>query len=283
MTRGWPSVRRRTGTSALRGGLGADSRPPWWPRRRTDGSALLEWARPNVVELAGPASCGKLSLALLWLAEAWEGGLIAVVDESGSFFPPSAAACGLDLERLVVVRPPGPQMAIEAAALLLGSEGFDSVLWLVGSKTRLNGVTGAKLAHLASRSGTTLLAVVPSRESRVPSGRPKDPGPRTRDSGLVSDVRLSIVKWAWFWTDGVLGGVRLVARTSRMRGHAPDQDWELVLARSVSGGSDDDDGSTNRLRLDSAVSVGGGGARAPRARGAPGGDLPAERALAGAG
>lgn len=36
-----------------------ESFPPWWPDRLASGM--------RVVELAGPPSCGKLCLALLWL------------------------------------------------------------------------------------------------------------------------------------------------------------------------------------------------------------------------
>ena len=68
----------------------APSLPPWWPG--TEG-----YLRPTILELSGPASCGKLGIALLWLAAASRGGLVAVVDHAGTFYPPTAAASGLDL------------------------------------------------------------------------------------------------------------------------------------------------------------------------------------------
>jgi hypothetical protein len=46
-----------------------DPFPPWWADRLPAGHRL--------VELAGPASCGKLSLALVWLASLRDHGLIA--------------------------------------------------------------------------------------------------------------------------------------------------------------------------------------------------------------
>src|SRR5215210_5945233 len=99
LTRGYASA-RGSGSSSSRVGAGWPARtlPPWWP-------GAHGYLRPNVLELSGPPSCGKLGLALLWLVAASQGGLIAVVDLAGTFYPPAAAACGLDLDRLVVVRP----------------------------------------------------------------------------------------------------------------------------------------------------------------------------------
>ena len=105
-----------------RGGRRARRLPPWWP-------GAEGYLRPNILELRGPASCGKLGVALLWLAAASRGGLVAVVDQAGTFYPPAAAASGLDLERLVVVRPPDRRAATEAVSMLLSSAGFDAVLW----------------------------------------------------------------------------------------------------------------------------------------------------------
>ena len=272
LTRGWPEVHRLAGQDRA-------GRPPWWPREGGDGS-LLALPRPAVLELVGPPSCGKLSLALLWLAAADQSGLIAVLDETGRFYPPSAAACGLDLERLVVVRPPSPRAAREAAALLLGSEGFDAVLWPIGPKTRLHGPTAARLAHLASRSRTTLLTLIPL----VGAGQ----APPSAGAGQalplqttpLGDIRLGFVEWEWVWADGVLAGARQRVRAERLRGRLPGPDWELVLKRSL-GRSDGE--QAGHLRLDAAFPIGGGSARAPGAERAPDRDLPAERALAGAG
>jgi len=55
-------------------------------------------------------------VALLWLAAASRGGLVAVVDLDGSFYPPAAATSGLDLEQVVVVRPPDRRGAAEAVS-----------------------------------------------------------------------------------------------------------------------------------------------------------------------
>src|SRR5215211_7139181 len=95
LTRGYGGA-RGSGVLASRATRDASvpSLPPWWP-------GAEGYLRPTMVELSGPASCGKLGMALLWLAAASRGGLVAVVDLAGTFYPPAAAAAGLDLDRLV--------------------------------------------------------------------------------------------------------------------------------------------------------------------------------------
>src|SRR5215207_5566026 len=105
LTRGYSGTR---GSGLLASGAALPpTLPPWWP-------GAEGYVRPSVLELSGPASCGKLGVALLWLAAASRGGLVAVVDLEGSFYPPAAAASGLDLEQVVVVRPPDRRGAAEA-------------------------------------------------------------------------------------------------------------------------------------------------------------------------
>jgi protein ImuA len=59
------------------------------------------------------------------------GALAAYVDGSGELYPPAAAALGVDLGRLLIVRPPGGgagfRLALWAAEALLGSGAFAAV------------------------------------------------------------------------------------------------------------------------------------------------------------
>jgi len=79
----------------------------------------------------GPAS-GKTAVALSTLRQAQAGGgLAAFVDGRGEFYPPAALSLGVDLARLLIVRPgtvrgevlPG----LWAAEVLLGSGAFSAV------------------------------------------------------------------------------------------------------------------------------------------------------------
>src|SRR5919205_4522790 len=80
LTRGYGGT-RASGSSPSRSASAWATRslPPWWP-------GAQNFVRPSVLELSGPPSCGKLGLALLWLAAASQGGLIAVVDLTRTFY-----------------------------------------------------------------------------------------------------------------------------------------------------------------------------------------------------
>jgi hypothetical protein len=223
LTRGYEGPRASgllSSSSSLRKAAAQAARelPPWWPG--TQG-----YVRPNVLEMSGPPSCGKLSLALLWLAAASQGGLVAVVDLAGEFYPPAAALCGLSLDRLVVVRPPDRRGAGEAVSLLLSSGGFDAILWPLEWRARPYGMDAARLSTLANRASTTLLALVTDNRRILPrSGQ--------GDGALPSaDARLRITAWEWLWWGGELAGVQPRVRAERLRGALAGQEWDLRLER----------------------------------------------------
>lgn len=63
--------------------------------------------RPGLVELTGPEGTGVDRLALSLVAEQTRRRQrVAWVDRSRSLYPPAALAAGVDLDRLLVVRPP---------------------------------------------------------------------------------------------------------------------------------------------------------------------------------
>src|SRR5215212_7352187 len=221
--------------------------PPWWP-------GAEGYLRPSVLELSGPASCGKLGLSLLWLAAADRGGLAAVVDLAGTFYPPAAAASGLDLDRLVVVRPPDRRGAAEAVSLLVSSAGFDAVLWPLDWKSRPYGLDAARLATLAARASTTLLALVTDGRRVAAPTAAAGPGTADEDAPRLfpsADVRLRVTGWEWTWRDGELAGVRPRVRTERLRGAPSGQAWELRLERHGPPGLSD---AAGRADADAAPS-----------------------------
>ena len=60
----------------------------------------------RVSEIAGPSSSGKTALGLCLLTEQTRlGKLVAYVDGTGQFYPPAAAAMGLDLRRTLLIAP----------------------------------------------------------------------------------------------------------------------------------------------------------------------------------
>ncbi|HUK66879.1 MAG TPA: hypothetical protein VLV17_08645 [Anaeromyxobacteraceae bacterium] len=94
--------------------------------------------RGAITELAGSAASGKTEIALGALTAAMgDEGLAAYVDGRGELYPPAVAALGLDLDRLLVVRPKGPDggagggeaaHALWASELLLASGAFEGVV-----------------------------------------------------------------------------------------------------------------------------------------------------------
>ncbi len=82
-------------------------------------------------ELRGGPSSGKTAVALAVIAQLPRGALAAFVDGRGELYPPAAAALGVDLGRLLIVRTPGGEegfrLALWAAEALLGSGAFAAV------------------------------------------------------------------------------------------------------------------------------------------------------------
>jgi hypothetical protein len=122
---------RDLGASLRRGGL---PEPVEAPRFAT-GLAEIDRAlgggfpRGRVSEVVGPACCGRTSLAHALLARVTaQGELAAVVDRPDAFDPASAASAGVDLARVLWVRPTGLGEALRSALHVLHAGGFPLVL-----------------------------------------------------------------------------------------------------------------------------------------------------------
>jgi len=124
------------------------------------GSEALRLPVGAISTLEGAASSGRSALAARILAEATVGGAGALVawraDPNGAFFPPSLAAAGVALERLLIVRVDKPLDVVRAADILLRSAAFKAiVIPTVASRAAV----WSRLASLAHRAGAVLLAV----------------------------------------------------------------------------------------------------------------------------
>lgn len=82
--------------------------------------------RGAITEICGPASSGRTSLLFSALAAATSAGeACAYVDTGDTFHPASAAAAGIELDRLLWVRCGGnPERALKCADLLVQAGGF---------------------------------------------------------------------------------------------------------------------------------------------------------------
>jgi len=89
----------------------------------------IDFPRGRISEIAGPSSSGRTSLLDSLLASATSRGEHCVlIDTRDSFDPPSAAAYGVRLEKLIWIRCRGnAEHALRAADLVLHSGGFGVV------------------------------------------------------------------------------------------------------------------------------------------------------------
>jgi recombination protein RecA len=83
----------------------------------------------RVIEIYGPESAGKTTLALHALAEVQKsGGVAAFVDAEHALDPTYASSVGVDIENLLVSQPDTGEMALEIADQLVRSSAVDLVV-----------------------------------------------------------------------------------------------------------------------------------------------------------
>ena len=122
---------------------------------------LIEW-------LSGMARSGAATLSLLCAREACrQGGALVVIDRQQTFYPPAAAAWGIDLDRLIIVRPQSARDELWAAVQSLRSPAVAAV-W--APIDRLDSRAFRRL-QLAAQAGRTLgLLLRPRTSAANPRG-----------------------------------------------------------------------------------------------------------------
>jgi recombination protein RecA len=155
------------------------------------GSISLDWAlgvgglpRGRVIEIFGPESSGKTTLALQTIAQAQKlGGVAAFIDAEHALDAQYSQKLGVDLENLLVSQPDNGEQALEIAEVLIRSNGVDvvvvdSVAALVpraeiegdmgdaqmGLQARLMSQALRKLTGVVSKSKTCLIFINQLRE-----------------------------------------------------------------------------------------------------------------------
>ena len=138
----------------------------------------------RVVEVYGPESSGKTTIALHMIAEAQKmGGVAAFIDAEHALDPVYAKNLGVDTENLLVSQPDTGEQALEIADALVRSGAIDiividSVAALVpraeiegdmgdshvGLQARLMSQALRKLTGIISKSGTTMIFINQIRE-----------------------------------------------------------------------------------------------------------------------
>lgn len=140
--------------------------------------------RGRVIEIFGPESSGKTTLALSILAEAQAaGGVAAFIDAEHALDPSYAAKLGVDLDEILVSQPDTGEQALEICDMLVRSGAIDIVVIdsvaalvpraeiegemgdaTVGAQARLMSQALRKLTGSLSKSNTTCIFINQIRE-----------------------------------------------------------------------------------------------------------------------
>lgn len=140
--------------------------------------------RGRIIEIYGPESSGKTTLALQILAEAQAlGGIVAFIDAEHALDPVYAARIGVDIDEVLISQPDTGEQALEICDMLVRSGAIDCVIvdsvaalvpraeiegemgdTTVGLQARLMSQALRKLAGSLSKSNTTCIFINQLRE-----------------------------------------------------------------------------------------------------------------------
>ncbi len=170
------------------------------------------YPKGRIIEIFGPESSGKTTLALHAIAEVQKrGGKAAFIDAENAIDPMYAKNLGVQIEDLILSQPDSGEQALEITELLIKSEAFDlividSVAALVpmaelagemgdaqvGLQARLMSKAMRKLSGVMNRSLTTVIFINQLREKvGIMFGNPEvTPGGRALK--FYSSIRLDV-------------------------------------------------------------------------------------------
>lgn len=188
--------------------------------------------RGRVVEIYGPESSGKTTVALHIIAEAQKlGGIAAFIDAEHALDPVYARKLGVDIDNLLISQPDNGEQALEIAEALVRSGAIDvivvdSVAALVpkaeiegemgdahvGLQARLMSQALRKLTGIISKSKTVAIFINQLREKvGVMFGNPEvTPGGRALK--FYASVRMEVRK-----TESIKQGNELVGSRTRVK------------------------------------------------------------------
>ncbi|CAN5564697.1 recombinase RecA [soil metagenome] len=188
--------------------------------------------RGRIVEIFGPESSGKSTLAMHVVAEAQRnGGICAYVDAEHAMDPVYAAAIGVDIDQLLISQPDTGEQALEIADMLVRSGALDVVVidsvaaltpraeiegemgdTHVGLQARLMSQALRKLTANLNRTNTIMIFINQLREKiGVMYGSPETT-PGGRALKFYASVRLDIRR-----IESIKDGAEVVGNRTRVK------------------------------------------------------------------